>query len=65
MIHESLQGYIVCEDCLGSCSSHTTVGASGMRGRWVKLRQQETSLRATSVTNNESRERETVGDQVL
>jgi hypothetical protein len=65
MVHESLEGHVVCEDCLSSRGSYTTVRASRVCGRWVKLGQQESSLRTTRITNDESRERETISDEIL
>lgn len=65
MVHKGLEGHVVCENCLSSRGSYTTVRASRMRGGWVKLGQKESSLRATCITNDESRERESISDEIL
>jgi hypothetical protein len=65
MVHKCLEGHVVCEDCLSSRGSYTTVRASRVCGRWVELGQQESSLRATCITNDEPRERESISNEIL
>lgn len=67
MLHKCLQGHIVCENGLCALRPDTTVG-SGTRGMCcgrVELGEQETRLRATVVTDNETGEGEAVGDEIL
>lgn len=64
MVHESLQTDIIRED--GLCRlTDTAIGAGRVRGRRVELGQQETSLRATGVADDESGQREAVLDEFL
>lgn len=63
MIHEGLQGDIVCEDGL-RCHA-PAVTSSGMCGGRVELGQKETCLRTTSIANNETRQWETIGNEFL
>jgi hypothetical protein len=64
VVHERLQTDVIRED--GLCRlTHASVARRGMcRGR-VQFREQETSLRAAGITDNESREREAVLDEIL
>ncbi len=63
VVHECLQRDVISED--GLRRHTTTISASSVCGRGVQLRQQETGLRATGVTNDESRQRETVSNEFL
>lgn len=55
MLHKRLQTDIVGEDCL-RVLAHTTVCAAGrVRGRRVKLREQETCLGTARITDDKSR----------
>jgi hypothetical protein len=63
VIHECLQRDVISEDGLGGHT--TTISTSGVRGRRIQLGQQETGLRATGITNNESRQGETVRNEFL
>lgn len=65
MVHKGLQGDIVGENRLSCCGSYTAVRAGGVSCRWVELRQQKSSLRPASVTDDESRKRESIRDKVL
>ena len=62
MIHKRLQAHIIREDCL---RAHTASIPARVRRAWVQLAQQETCLRATCVSDNESRQWEAVLDQAL
>ena len=64
MIHECLQTNVIREDGLRRLA-HTTVALCRMRCRWVELAEQETRLRASSIANNETRQREAVLDEIL
>lgn len=63
MVHESLQTDVVGEDGL-SCRS-TAIAAGLMCGRGVELAEQETSLRTAGITDDESRQWETILDEFL
>ena len=67
MLHERLQGHIVCEDGLRALCPDTAVrpGARRMCSRRVQLGQQETRLRASVIADDETGEREAVGNEVL
>ena len=62
MIHKGLQGDIICEYRL---RCHAATISTGVCGRGVELRQEETRLRTTSIANNETRQWETIGNKVL
>lgn len=63
MVHEGLQGDIVCEDGL---RCHTpAVTSSGVCGGRVELGQKETCLRTTSIANNETRQWEAISNEFL
>lgn len=64
MVHKRLQADIICEDGL-SCLTDTSVRGRSMRSRGIQLSEQETSLRATSIADDESWKRETVLNEVL
>ena len=64
MIHKRLQANIVGKDRLCRLA-HTTIALCSMRCRRIELGQQETRLRTTSVTDNETRQREAVLDEIL
>jgi hypothetical protein len=64
MVHEGLQADIVGED--GLCGlRNTAIGTSGVCGRWIQFRQQETSLRTAGIANDKSRQWEAVLDEFL
>ena len=65
VVHECLQGNIISENGLCVRCSNTAIAASCVGCRWVELRQQESSLGSTSITNDESRQWEAVGDEFL
>jgi hypothetical protein len=65
VVHEGLQRYVVCENCLSSGGSYTTIWASGVCSRWVELGQEESSLRTTGIANNKSRKRKAVSEEIL
>jgi hypothetical protein len=66
MIHECLKTDVVREDRLCALA-YSTVPTSTARvgGGRIELRQQETSLRTTGVTDNETGKREAVLDEFL
>jgi hypothetical protein len=64
MIHESLQTNVIRENGL-RCLTNTAVRARRMCRRRIQLAQQETSLRTSSITDNESRKRKAVLDKVF
>lgn len=63
VVHECLQRDVISED--GLRRHTTTISARGVCGRRIQLRQQETGLRATGVTDDEPGQRETVGNEFL
>lgn len=65
MVHKGLQRHVVSEDGLRRLSTDTAVRSGGVCSGGVQLREQETSLRSASVTDNEARQRETVRDEIL
>ena len=65
MLHERLQADIVCEDCLRSLRNTAIRPCGCMCGRRVKLRQQESRLRAAGVADDETRQREAIGNKLL
>jgi hypothetical protein len=64
MIHKSLQADIVGEDGLGGLTD-TAVARGRVRGRGVEFGEEETGLRATGVTDDESGQGEAVLDEFL
>lgn len=65
MVHKGLQRHIISKDSLGVLRTHAAISSSSVGGRWVELRQEESGLRTSSITNNESRKWESVGDEIL
>lgn len=65
MFHKHLERDIVGEDSSAASSCRTVHASAHMRRRRVELAQQETRLRAILVTNNVSRNWESVGQQIL
>lgn len=65
MLHEHLQGNIICEDSSATSSRRAIHSAAHMRSRRVEFRQQETCLRTVLVTDNVSRDGEAVGQKIL
>ena len=65
MVHEGLQRHIISEDGLRGLGSDAAVSSRGVGCRWVELRKQETSLGTAGITDNETRQRKTVGDKIL
>lgn len=63
VVHESLQGDIVCEDGL-RCHA-PAVTSSGVCGGRVELGQKETCLGTTCIANNETGQWETIGNEFL
>lgn len=63
MVHERLQRDIISEDSLRRHAS--TVTSCRMCSRGVQLGQEETRLRSAGVTNDETRQWETISDQFL
>lgn len=64
MVHESLQADIVREDCLRGLG-YSSVARRGVRRRRVELRKEETSLGTACVTNDETRQREAILNEIL
>lgn len=65
VVHECLQGNIISENGLRVRCSNAAIAASCVGCRWVELRQQESSLGPTGITDDESRQRKAVGDEFL
>ena len=65
MIHERLQGHVHRKDSLCRLRTHATKCTGRVSRGWIQLGQEEPSLRPSSITYNESREREPVRDQIL
>lgn len=67
VLHECLQRHIVGEDCLCTLGADAAVRTSArrMRGRRVELGEEETRLGTAVVADDETREREAVGDKIL
>lgn len=63
VIHECLQRNIIGED--GLRRHPTAISTSGVCSRWVQLRQKETGLRTASIADNETGQRESIGDKFL
>lgn len=63
VVHECLERHVVSED--GLRGGTATVATCGVGGRRVQLGQQETGLRTTGITDDETGQRETVGNKVL
>ena len=64
MIHKSLQADVVSENRLCRLAD-TSVARRGVRRRWVEFGEQETSLGAASIADDESWQREAVLDEFL
>lgn len=65
MIHKGLQANIIREDRLCSLRHAAVARGARVRGRRVELGEQETSLRAASVADDEARKWEAVLDEFL
>jgi hypothetical protein len=65
MVHKCLEGDIIGEDSLRVLRTDPTEGSCCVGGRRVQLRQQESSLGTSCITNNEAREGESVRNEVL
>lgn len=65
MVHEGLKRNVVSEDGLSSLSTNSAICSSGVGSRRVELGEQETCLRSASVTNNETWQGKSIGDEIL
>lgn len=62
MVHERLQRHIIREDGLCRLRTNTAIRPSRVRSRGIELREEEASLRAAGVADNETWQWETVSE---